>query len=56
MLAAQVQTHDLESIRLIVFLIATGAVIFWRIAIKLAIITAIVLTILGVLTLLNGLH
>ena len=56
MFAAQGPTHDPESIRLIVLFIAAGAVIFWRTAIKLAVITAIVLIVLGVLNLLQGLH
>ena len=49
-------TQDPESIRMVLLLIAAGVVIFWRTVIKIAIITAIVLTVFGALTLSQGVH
>jgi hypothetical protein len=56
MFVAQGPPPDPESIRAVALLIAAGAVIFWRIAIRLAIIGAIVLVLLGAVAIANGLH
>jgi hypothetical protein len=56
MFIAQGPPPDPESIRAAVLLIAAGAVIFWRIALKLALIAAILLVFLGAITIAHGLH
>jgi hypothetical protein len=56
MFVGQGPTQDPESIRMILLWIAAGVVIFWRTVIKIAIIVAIVLTVLGALTLSQGVH
>ena len=48
--------RDPGSLILIILAIATSAVIFWRIVIKLVIIGAVSLVILGLLELWQGLH
>jgi hypothetical protein len=45
-----------ESTRLILLVIASGMVIFWRTVIKFIIIAAILLAVLGALTLSQSLH
>lgn len=60
MFAAQATSQNLESIRAVTLLLATGLVIFWRAVIKLMImvvaITVIALLGTGVFVLLQGLH
>ena len=56
MSALQGHPLDPESIRAIFLLIAAVAVIFWRITIKLLVITAILMAVLGALTMVQGLH
>ena len=56
MFIGQAPPPDPESIRLILLVIVCGIVIFWRTAIKLIIIAAIVLTVLGALALSQSLH
>ena len=56
MLALQGHPLDPESIRVIFMLIAAAAVIFWKITLKLLVIAAILLALLGALTMMQGLH
>jgi hypothetical protein len=48
--------HDPESIRTIVVVIVILAVIFWRTAVKVLIIGAIMLVVVGALAAVQGLH
>jgi len=56
MFVAQGSMPDPESIRAIVLLVTAGAVMFWRIAIRLVVIAAILLVVLGALTVVQSLH
>jgi hypothetical protein len=56
MFVVQGPTQDPESTIMVLLLIATGMAIFWRTVIKLAIIAAILLTVLGALTLSQSVH
>jgi hypothetical protein len=56
MLALQGHPLDPESIRAIFLLIAAVAVIFWRIALKLLVIAALFMALLGAITMVQGLH
>ena len=56
MFVSQGPTQNPESIKMVLLLIATGMAVFWRTVIKLAVITAILLTILGALALTQNLH
>jgi len=56
MFIAQGLPPDPESIRTVVLLIVILAVIFWRTAIKVLLIGAIMLVIVGALTAVQGLH
>jgi hypothetical protein len=56
MFIAQGTTPDPESIRTVVILIVILAVIFWKTAIKVLIIGAIVLVLVGALAAVHGLH
>ena len=56
MSALQGHPLDPESIRMIFLLVAAVAVIYWKIAIKLLVIAAILLAVLGALTMVQGLH
>jgi hypothetical protein len=56
MFIAQGPAPDAESIRTIVLVIVIAAVIFWRTAIKVLLIGAIVLVLVGALTAVQGLH
>jgi hypothetical protein len=56
MLALQGHPPDPESIRMILLLIAAAAVIFWRVVLKLLVIAAIFMAVLGALTMVQGLH
>jgi hypothetical protein len=55
MSALQGHPLDPESIRVIFLLIAAVAVIYWKIAIKLLVIAAILMAVLGALTMVQGL-
>jgi hypothetical protein len=55
-LALQGHPLDPESIRMILLLIAAAAVIFWRVVLKLLVIAAIFMAVLGALTMVQGLH
>jgi hypothetical protein len=56
MFIAQGHPPDPESIRALVIAIAIAAVIFWRIALKVLIIGAIVLIVVGALEAVHGLQ
>jgi len=56
MFVGQGLTQDPESTRMAVLLIAASVAIFWRTVIKLAIIAAILLAVLGALTLSQSVH
>lgn len=56
MFVGQGPTQDPESIRMVLLLIAAGVTIFWRAVIKLVITVAILLALLGALTLSQSLH
>jgi hypothetical protein len=56
MFAAQGATHDPSSLMPIALVVITGAVVFWRTIIKLLVIGAILLTVLGFAELLQILH
>jgi len=56
MLGAQGSAHDPEAIRVIFLLITAWAVVCWRTAIKLIVIAAVLLTVVGALTIAQGLH
>lgn len=56
MFTSQGLSQDPESTRVILLLIIIGMAIFWRTVIKLVVIAAILLTILGALTLSQSLH
>lgn len=47
---------DLQSMRMVLLLIATGTAIFWRTVIKLIVIMAILLALVGALTLSQNFH
>jgi hypothetical protein len=56
MSALQGHPLDPESIRVIFLLIAAVAVVFWKTALKLLVIAAILMAVLGALTMVQGLH
>ncbi len=56
MFVDQGPTQDPESMRMVLLLIAASVAIFWRAVIKLAIIAAILLTVLGAFTLSQSVH
>ena len=56
MFASQGPSQDPGSLALVVLVVITGAVIFWRTAIKLMAISVILLAILGFLDLLHALQ
>jgi hypothetical protein len=56
MFIAQGTPHDPESIRTVVILIVILAVLFWKTAIKVLLIGAIMLVIVGALAAVQGLH
>ena len=56
MFIAQGTPHDPESMRTIALLIVIVAVIFWRTALKVLLIGAILLVVVGALTAAQGLH
>ena len=56
MFVGQGPMQDPESTRMVLLLIAAGVAIFWRTVIKLAVIVAILLTVLGALTLSQSMH
>jgi hypothetical protein len=56
MFIAQGTPHDPESIRTIVILIVILAVLFWKTAIKVLIIGAIMLVVVGALAAVQGMH
>jgi hypothetical protein len=56
MLAAQGPSQDPEFLMLVMLIIIALAVIFWRVAIKLAVISMIFLLVLGLSELLRILH
>jgi hypothetical protein len=56
MFAGQTPTHDPESMKLVLLMIVTVMMIFWRTTIKLAMIAAILLAVFGAFALFNGLH
>jgi hypothetical protein len=56
MFVGQGPTQDPESMKIVLLLIATSVAVFWRTVIKLALIVAIMLIILGALALTQSLH
>jgi len=56
MFIAQGTSHDPESIRTVVILIVILAVLFWKTALKVLIIGAIMLVVVGALAAVQGLH
>jgi hypothetical protein len=56
MFIAQGTAHDPESIRTVVLLIVILAVLFWRTALKLLIIGAVMLVAVGAVAAVQGLH
>jgi hypothetical protein len=56
MFIAQGPAPDAESIRTIALVVVIAAVIFWRTAVKVLLIGAIMLVVVGALTAVQGLH
>ena len=56
MFVGQGPMQDPESTRMILLLVAASVAIFWRTVIKFVVITTILLTVFGALTLLQSVH
>lgn len=56
MLIAHAATHEVQSIRLALMLLALAIVIFWRMAVRVLFAVLIIATVVGALVLLQGLH